>query len=65
MKNKVISNPLLKSLLDTLQNEDKTATLLTINSLLDEMQGKIEGLVKTIEESSKKTNSNSYKQDKK
>lgn len=49
-----MENKLLQSLLNSLTGKEKESTLIVINGLLDEMQGKANGLAKAMEEVSKK-----------
>lgn len=54
IKEKVMENKILQSLLNSLTGKEKESTLIVINGLLDEMQGKANGLAKAMEEVSKK-----------
>ena len=50
-----MENKFLLSLLNQMKPAEKENTLSVINGLLEEMQGKSEGLAKAIQEASKKT----------
>jgi hypothetical protein len=54
IKEKVMENKILQSLLNSLNDKEKESTLIVINGLLDEMQGKADGLAKAMQEASKK-----------
>ena len=54
LKEKVMENKFLLSLLNQMNPAEKENTLSVINRLLEEMQGKSEGLTKAIQEVSKK-----------
>ena len=54
LKEKVMENKFLLSLLNQMKPAEKENTLSVINGLLEEMQGKSEGLAKAIQEVSKK-----------
>ena len=49
-----MENKILQSLLNSLNDKEKESTLIVINGLLDEMQGKADGLAKAMQEASKK-----------
>lgn len=54
LKEKVMENKFLLSLLNQMNPTEKENTLSVINDLLEDMQGKSEGLAKAIQEASKK-----------
>jgi hypothetical protein len=56
IKQKVLGNKLLQHVLEQIENPaEREKTLVAINGLLDELQGKTDGLIRAYEESNKKT----------
>lgn len=48
IKNKVLDNPLLKYVLEQIEDpKEKEKTVRAINGLLDEIQGKTDGLIRS------------------
>jgi hypothetical protein len=57
IKEKVMANPLITKLLSQLDEKEKEKTILVVSGMLEELQGKADGLRKAIEEASKKEQS--------